>query len=132
MEFMKMDLKTARLQHGITQADLSRLTGLSEIALSRLEQGHSLPRPSTRQKIAKILGPVDWLDEGSPLTAYEQRRIFRAIEIAAEKVGYKDALLLFASLKTDQQRVLIRTILDQHADDILPPTGVIDLDREDE
>lgn len=55
-----MDLKEARAQKNMSQVELARAVGVTPVMVSRYENRHSLPQPSTRRRIEKILGPVDW------------------------------------------------------------------------
>lgn len=58
-------LREARSRVGMTQAELWRRAGVSVPALSRLEQGHTAPKPSTVRKLARALGVrVEWLTIG--------------------------------------------------------------------
>lgn len=56
----------------MTQSDLAAASGLSKIAISRLENGHRQPRWSTARSLAQALG-VDpgqlFPDEGEPTPA---------------------------------------------------------------
>lgn len=54
-----MDLKTARINTGLTLKELSEKTGLSESALCRYENGTRTPSVETAKKIGGILD-VPW------------------------------------------------------------------------
>jgi transcriptional regulator with XRE-family HTH domain len=124
-----MDLKTARLQANLTQEELGRRSGLTPVAICRLELGQSMPRPSTRSKIEKVLGPVDWPTEGKPLTAYETHRMFEAIKLAATRIGSAKAIDLFYGQPPERQRDLMRAIHDDRLSKMLLPP---DVDKGDE
>lgn len=49
-------LKLARLRAGMTQFDLGRLVGVSEMSISRIERGRLDPAPYLRKALAKHLG----------------------------------------------------------------------------
>ena len=49
-------LKDIRLQHGLSQVDLSVLSGVAQNTISDIETGRRDPRPSTLRKLAKALG----------------------------------------------------------------------------
>ena len=49
-------LRQLRLERALTQADLCRMTGMSEDALSRLENELRRARPSTIRRLADALG----------------------------------------------------------------------------
>ncbi len=55
-------LKTLRTQHGLSQAQVARLTGNTQQQMSRLEQGSELPSLPTAARLAALLHtPVDAL-----------------------------------------------------------------------
>ena len=50
-------LKTLRLERGMTQVELSVLTGLSQVHIAKLEAGHiARPRPETARVLAEAFG----------------------------------------------------------------------------
>jgi len=106
-----MNLKAARVKLNMTQVELADRIGLSAVAISRIEQGHVLPRLSTRQKITEIVGNVDWPDTGSALTANEQRDSFRPIELASVRAGFDRVLRLFADRTPDEIREVTAFVL---------------------
>jgi len=59
---MLKSLKTLRQEAGLTQQDLQHLTGLHQVVISNIESGKFSPQSKTKQRIEKILGRVDWLD----------------------------------------------------------------------
>lgn len=62
-------VKQVRLRKVLTQEDLAKLSGVSEVQLSRIENGHVEVRQSTVRKLAGALG-VDpsWLMWGDEPT----------------------------------------------------------------
>jgi transcriptional regulator with XRE-family HTH domain len=48
-------LKDIRLQHGLSQVDLSVLSGVAQNTISDIETGRRDPRPSTLRRLAKAL-----------------------------------------------------------------------------
>lgn len=48
-------LQQARIKKGLSQRGLARVAGVSALAINRLEQGNSTPRPSTLKKICDVL-----------------------------------------------------------------------------
>ncbi len=50
------NLKAARLERGLTQEDVSMLSGVHETEISRIEAGKRDPRVSTVRKLAKAVG----------------------------------------------------------------------------
>ena len=51
------ELREIRLRRGLSQADLSAMTGVAEFTISEIESGkRANPRPSTLRKLAKGLG----------------------------------------------------------------------------
>jgi transcriptional regulator with XRE-family HTH domain len=56
-------LKNARKASGLTLHELSEATGLSPVALSRLEQGHTVGKLSTKIRVEQALDTrINWLD----------------------------------------------------------------------
>jgi transcriptional regulator with XRE-family HTH domain len=57
-----MDLREARSQAGLTQAELAKKAGLTDVTISTLENGKSTARDNTRRRIELALGVrVNWL-----------------------------------------------------------------------
>src|SRR5215208_3701407 len=51
------ELREIRLRRGLSQADLSAMTGVAEFTISEIESGkRANPRPSTLRKLAQGLG----------------------------------------------------------------------------
>src|SRR5687768_8177442 len=51
------ELREIRLRRGLSQADLSAMTGVAEFTISQIESGkRANPRPSTLRKLAQGLG----------------------------------------------------------------------------
>lgn len=48
-------LQQARIKKGLSQRGLAQAAGVSALAINRLEQGSSTPRPSTLKKICDVL-----------------------------------------------------------------------------
>jgi transcriptional regulator with XRE-family HTH domain len=48
-------LRAWRTHHGLSQAELSERSGVTEVTIWRLETGVGTPRPSTLAKLAKAL-----------------------------------------------------------------------------
>ncbi len=48
-------LQQARIKKGLSQRGLAQVAGVSTLAVNRLEQGSSTPRPSTLKKICDVL-----------------------------------------------------------------------------
>ena len=57
-------LRTLRTTKLLTQEELARISGIGVTAISRLENGHEMPRFSTIKKLASALGidPRDFTD----------------------------------------------------------------------
>ncbi|RNC84464.1 MAG: XRE family transcriptional regulator [Balneola sp.] len=53
-------LKIARMIINLTQYRLSKLSSISQVTISKIENGIVRPRDKTILKIEKIVGPVDW------------------------------------------------------------------------
>jgi len=48
-------IRSFRLQHGLSQGDIERRTGLLRCYLSRVENGHTIPSLETLTKLARAL-----------------------------------------------------------------------------
>ena len=67
-----MDLREARSQAGLTQAELAEKAGVADVTISTLENGKSAARNDTRRRIEKALGVrVNWL-QTKGLRMYQQ------------------------------------------------------------
>lgn len=56
------NMKDTRRSLNLTQDQLSELAGIPQSNLSAIEHGKYKPNNSTREKIEKILGKVDWIE----------------------------------------------------------------------
>lgn len=62
---MAARLKQLREDAGLTQAEIGKITGVSNKAVWRWEQGASLPKMGSVQKLADFYRvPISWLIEG--------------------------------------------------------------------
>lgn len=55
-------LKRARLKHRQTLKDMAELTNVTPANYNLIERGLAIAHLSTREKIEKVLGKVNWLD----------------------------------------------------------------------
>ncbi len=55
METVATRLKGARLRRVLSQEDLAAAAGVPVVTISRIENGHAQPRPSTVRKLAGAL-----------------------------------------------------------------------------
>lgn len=53
-------LKVARADRNLSQNRLAEDTGLSQVTLSNIENGLVRPYRSTREKVERVLGKIDW------------------------------------------------------------------------
>lgn len=61
-EVLMTNLRMARIQNGLTQADLARMAGVDVSMISKYEKCKSTPQRNTLERIAKVLNcSVDWL-----------------------------------------------------------------------
>lgn len=62
METIGERLRTARLRRVLTQQELQARSGILEVTISRIENGHHQPRASTVRKLAVALDvTAEWL-----------------------------------------------------------------------
>ena len=98
-------LKKIRKDRKITQAELSRLSGLSQSAISALEKGVNEPSGVSIQQLSRALNipPGDLLGEGqidtahTDLSAEEQQVIDQYRALTAEGRAYIRQQLRFAA-----------------------------------
>jgi len=55
-----MTLREKRNFRNLSQFELARLAGITQVALSRIESGQCRPHKSTKKKLEDELGQVDW------------------------------------------------------------------------
>lgn len=74
LRFVFSQIRTIRLQKGISQLELSLRAGLSQSFLASLEKGKKTPSVATMFKIANALGvnPKDFFPENAGLSTREQ------------------------------------------------------------
>ncbi|PWN05643.1 helix-turn-helix domain-containing protein [Rhodohalobacter mucosus] len=53
-------LRVARIKNGWSQEDLARVCGVTNMTISNIERGKTIPQEITRKRIESILGPIDW------------------------------------------------------------------------
>ena len=56
-------LHEIRLSKGITQEELSELTGVHRVLVSRIETGKCRPNAATKLKLESVLGRIDWMPQ---------------------------------------------------------------------
>ena len=60
------NLKTCRINSGLTQLQLAKACGLSDVCISNIERGKFNANDKSKAKIEKALGcKVDWLQTGT-------------------------------------------------------------------
>jgi transcriptional regulator with XRE-family HTH domain len=122
---MIMRLRDARKASGLTQYQLAERLNVSQPLVCMWESGQEKPSDEQRRKISQILAfPVAWHEMRGPLNTNEQQLMFRAIEIAAHRIGHEAALRLFADQDPDGIRQLTEFALTLHERAILLPPDV--------
>jgi predicted transcriptional regulator len=58
-------LREARKRQGLTQTELSRLTGIYQPNLQVIEAGKVIAQRKSRARIEKVLGKLDWVGTSS-------------------------------------------------------------------
>jgi transcriptional regulator with XRE-family HTH domain len=83
-------IRQAREEVGLTQAELSRRTGLESSVLSAYEHGHRQPSVAALARIAAACGREVRLEEPSvaPSTAWAGRILAQVLDLA-EKLPYR-------------------------------------------
>ncbi|WP_284335437.1 helix-turn-helix domain-containing protein [Comamonas sp. NoAH] len=93
----------ARSDAGITQRELSEITGISTVQLSRYESGKSTPRPPVLMKLAKALAVNhEWLKGDD---TYERDAV-HAIELEIPDDKYKEALKISTEINVPVHMIL--------------------------
>ncbi len=120
-----MRLREARKAARLTQSQLAERLGVSQPLICEWESGREAVPDGQKGKIMKILGrSVDWRTE-APLTVNEQRQMFQALELVANRVGHQKALGLFKDQPPDELRTLTDFVLSNATGDLLLPPGVV-------
>ena len=60
---MGLSLRLARQVAGLTQVELSAVTGIHQAILSQLETGARSPSPTQRQRLTQALGAITFIEE---------------------------------------------------------------------
>lgn len=55
-------LRDTRKDQGLSQEQLSRMTGITIANISLVENGHHKPNEFTRERIESVLGRIDWIE----------------------------------------------------------------------
>lgn len=78
-------IKTAREAHRMTATELSRLSDVSRVTISAIEEGRALPRLETVESLAHALAvPPSWMAFGERYCAFLQAPNFDEPELAAK------------------------------------------------
>ena len=77
------NIKRLRKEKGLTQKELSKLSGVHEIQLARYENNKTVPNNGTIDKLAKALD-VDFLDLVYDLISSDQREKFEQLKAKQE------------------------------------------------
>jgi len=59
--YPKKDLRSTRLEKGLSAKDLCLGSIIRPATISQIERGKIVPRKSTRLLIEGVIGPVDWV-----------------------------------------------------------------------
>lgn len=65
----------ARIDAGLTQADLAKRMGVGQAAIARLEQGNSVPRMDTMLRISEATGAEFCIRPGVAIEVVERREV---------------------------------------------------------
>ena len=105
---MGLSLRLARQVAGLTQMELSAVTGIHQAILSQLETGARSPSPAQRQRLTRALGAITFIEEGLKMsqnvpTVLEARwdengrPDFSQLEREADQASIKDQLEILIS-----------------------------------
>lgn len=93
-----------RKQKGLTQIELSQLTGIHQVSITKYEKGKMIPRPDQLQKIVEALGVSPMIFFGSESLRLETRGDLMGLLINLCKSG-----VLVVKGKRDRNAALIRS-----------------------
>ncbi|MFY0684035.1 MAG: helix-turn-helix transcriptional regulator [Balneola sp.] len=60
LPYLIQPLKVARALQRITQQELAKASGITNVTISYIENGVVRPNKTTRAKIERVVGAVDW------------------------------------------------------------------------
>ena len=85
-----MDLREARSEAGLKQAELAKKAGVTNVTISTFEDGKKAARSNTRRRIEKALGvPVNWLQtRGLPTYQHGEMTSWESVEQDFRKTLY--------------------------------------------
>ncbi len=88
-EIFSSRLKKARIEKGITQAELSRLASLTPATVSAYEKGQKLPNLSSTAELAKALDvTIDWLCGIQDQQAADRFNSLKPFEILSQMIVF--------------------------------------------
>ena len=104
-------LRLARVVRGLSQVELSRLTGLSTSLLTKLENGRILkPRPEVRLALAKALGqPVELFLAADELRGQQEKDALVAMLVRC-RVSETAATILVNSVHARSRKRVMRAL----------------------
>lgn len=92
-------LRVARTKKGISQQELSRLTGINQGTISGLEREVISPTCNQRTLLEQALGPIAWPVE-RPFSDVEKVELIQAFAILVNRQGPRRAIDLLSKTKS--------------------------------
>ncbi len=92
-------LRIARTKKGISQQELSRLTGINQGTISGLEREVISPTCNQRTLLEQALGPISWPVE-RPFSTIEKSELIQAFAVLVNRQGPRQAIDLLSKTKS--------------------------------
>ena len=118
-------VKAARLALNLSQAELSKMTGISERSLYTYEQTGTIPRMSNVNKLAQALNVTtaylldeettdtqSHIDEELFIASAKSKHGYRGAKEAQDVIGRTKALLAGGDLDDEAQEVFFRALME--------------------
>ena len=98
------NMMDTRRSLNLTQDQLSEMTGIPQSNLSAIEHGKYKPNKSTRERIEKVLGKVDWIE--TEKITLRQTNYFKAERLLKQMVEL--TLTMDNQQKEDFQKLVVK------------------------
>ena len=95
-------LREVRKAKGYSQYELAKITGMYQATISGIERNTIKPTKLQMALLEQILGDVGWpIDTDNSIIDVD--RLMKALPVAIEKLGVKEALSMFGSAKSNAE-----------------------------
>lgn len=95
-------LREVRKAKGYSQYELAKITGMYQATISGIERNAIKPTKLQMALLEQILGDIGWpIDTDNSIIDVD--RLMKALPVAIEKLGVKEALSMFGSAKSNAE-----------------------------